>query len=59
MKAILKLLAWAALSATVLCLAINPDQGAVYSGPLGPIGVGLIGLGMCRAFAGSAPKHSP
>ena len=32
MKAILRLLAWAALSATALYLAVRPDQGAVFAG---------------------------
>ena len=55
MKAILNLLAWTGGAAAVLYLVLRPDGGAVFTGPMGPIGIGLIGLGMCRMAGKQLP----
>jgi len=40
-------LAWAFVAAVVLYAVVNPNSGVIHQGPLAPIGVGLIGLGIC------------
>lgn len=56
MKSILKLLAWASSITVVLYLVLRPDGGAAFTGPMGTIGIGLIGLGLCRATGNPADQ---
>ncbi len=37
-----------ALLAVVLYFGFGPGHGLLYENPLGCVGVGLIGLGMCK-----------
>ena len=55
MKVILNLLAWTCGAAAVLYLVVRPDGGAVFTGPVGTVGIGLIGLGMCRMAGKELP----
>ena len=48
MKAILLLIAWASLAAAVLYMTIHPQSGVIYQSPMTAIGLGLIGLGLCK-----------
>ncbi len=47
MKSILNLAAWMCVAALALYVAMRPGNGVVFCGPLGTLGVGLIGLGLC------------
>jgi hypothetical protein len=49
MKTILNAVAWGAVSLVVVYAALAPDGGVLYQGPGAVIGVGLIGVGLCRA----------
>ena len=48
MKSVLTCAAALALTAIVLYAAINPVNGIVFQSPTAAIGVGLIGLGLCK-----------
>ena len=49
MKSIAYQSAMILVAMTVLLVALWPESGLVYQGPLGTIGVGLIGLALIRS----------
>lgn len=48
MKAILSTLAATALIGVIVFAMVNPHGGVVYQSPLMALGLGLIGLGLCK-----------
>ena len=48
LKAQAKFLAGALLAMAIVFAVVNPDGGLIYQGPLGVIGISLIGLGLIR-----------
>ncbi len=48
MKTKLNILAWGIATMAVVYAAVGPGMGVLYGNPLGCLGVGLIGLGLCK-----------
>ncbi len=48
MKPILIIMAWAFVSIVIVYAVANPNGGVVYNSPLAALGIGLIGLGLCK-----------
>lgn len=48
MKTKLHILAWGFATAVVVYAAVGPGMGVLYGNPLACLGVGLIGLGLCK-----------
>ena len=48
MKSIAIIIAWAIAAAVILYAAVNPHNGIVWQSPMSALGVGLIGLGLCK-----------
>lgn len=48
-KQIIKAVAWVFVLGVILYAALSPTGGVVFQGGWGAIGVGLIGLGLCKA----------
>lgn len=51
MKSFLSLIAWLCIAAVIVYAATQPDGGVVYQSPMGALGIGLIGLGMCKKMS--------
>jgi len=47
MKMLLKNTAWGILITALLYTVVRPDYGILYQNTLNPLGLGLIGLGLC------------
>ena len=47
MTSIVNLALWAIVIAVVLYAALHPQAGVIVDNPLGAVGLGLIGLGLC------------
>lgn len=48
MKSIFVTLAWLTPIVVIAWVAFNPDTGLVFQSPTAALGVGLIGLGLCK-----------
>ena len=48
MKTKLHILAWGFAIGVVVYAAVGPGMGGLYGNPLACVGVGLIGLGLCK-----------
>lgn len=48
MKSIFTLIAWVAPMLLIAWVAFNPETGLVFQSPTAAVGVGLIGLGLCK-----------
>jgi hypothetical protein len=48
MKKICQLAAWAVVSLLIVYVAFNPENGVAYQSPMTGLGLGLIGLGLCK-----------
>lgn len=48
MKSVLTLAAWLFVSVVIVYAAANPESGVIFQSPMAALGVGLIGLGLCK-----------
>ncbi|MCC7146597.1 MAG: hypothetical protein IT443_09140 [Phycisphaeraceae bacterium] len=47
MSTVTILIAWTLAAGVIVTLAVQPEGGVLYQGPLTVIGLGLIGAGLC------------
>jgi len=48
MKSMFTLIAWIAPMLLIAWVAFSPETGLVFQSPTAALGVGLIGLGLCK-----------
>ena len=58
MKAILNQIGWAGGAVAVLYLVLCHDGYEAFTGPMGTIGLGLIGLGIWRTASEESPANT-
>lgn len=51
MKSFLSLIAWLCIAAVIVYAAAQPGGGVVYQSPMGALGIGLIGMGLCKKLS--------
>jgi len=57
MKTVSNLIAWTVVSLIIVFAAVQPDHGVVYQSPFAALGVGLIGLGLCKEGLNRRPRR--